>query len=64
MSKALIALGIILIAIGLFYFIELAYNHLNSFEFTNYDYGVLTGKVLIFTAGLLTLYFGIKRKKK
>jgi len=64
MSKLLIALGVILITIAVFYFIQLAYNYLNYFEFTNYDYGVLTGKILIFLIGLLAFYFGIKTKKK
>jgi len=64
MWKFLILTGIILIAIALFYFFQLAYYLSNSFDFTNYGYGILTGKVLILIAGIIFLYLGVKIKKK
>jgi len=64
MWKLLMLFGVILVTIGLFYFLQLAYYLFNSFEFTNYGFGVLSGKILILTIGVIFLYFGIKIKNK
>ena len=63
MWKFLIIAGVFFAAMALFYFLRLAYYLLNSFEFTNYGYGVLTGNVILLIAGVLFVYFGIKMKK-
>ncbi len=64
MWKLLILFGVILVTIALFYFLQLAYYLLNSFEFTNYGFGVLSGNILLLTIGVIFLYFGIKIKNK
>lgn len=64
MKKLLIIAGVILIAVALFYFFRLAYYLLCSFEFTNYGYGILTGKILLLIVGIVFLFSGIKMKKK
>jgi len=64
MRKLLIVAGILLIILALYYFFRLTYYLLNSFEFTNYGYGILIGKILLFIIGVVLLYSGIKMKKK
>lgn len=64
MRKLLIIAGILLITISSFYFLRLVYYLLNSYEFTNYGYGILTGKILILVTGVVFLYLGIRMKKK
>ena len=64
MRKLLTIAGVLLIAIALFYFFRLVYYLLNSFEFTNFGYGILTGKILLLLIGIVVLYLGIKMKKK
>jgi len=63
MKNLLIIIGAILLTIALFYFFRLTYYLINSFEFTNYGYGVLTGKILILIIGVVFMYLGIKMKK-
>ena len=64
MRTLIIIVGVLLIAVALFYFLRLAYYLINSFEFTDYGYGVLTGKILLLIIGVVILYIGIKMKKK
>ncbi len=56
--------GVVLIILALFYLLRLAYYLYHSFEFTDYGYGILSGKLLILASGVLLVYFGIKAKKK
>ena len=63
MWKVLVIAGIFFIALALFYFIKLAYYLINSYEFTDYGYGVLTGKAIFLIIGTLLLWFGFKMKK-
>lgn len=64
MRTLIIIVGVLLIALAFFYFLRLAYYLINSFEFTDYGYGVLTGKILLLIIGVVILYIGIKMKKK
>ncbi len=63
MWKFLILAGVFFTAIPVFYFLRLAYYLLNSFEFTNYGYGILTGNLILLITGVLFLHFGIKLKR-
>ena len=64
MWKLLILTGVVLTGVALFYFLKLAIYLLNSYEFTDYGYGVLTGKIGLLIVGLILLYLGFKMKKK
>ncbi len=63
MWKFLIIAGVIFATMAVFYFLRLAYYLLNSFEFTNYGFGVLTGKIILLITGVVMVYFGIKMNK-
>jgi len=62
-KKILLIIGIILTLISLFYFIKLIYFIMNSYEFTNYGYGILIGKFIILLIGILFIYLGTKKRK-
>ena len=64
MWKLLILTGVLITGVALFYFFKLATYLLNSYEFTDYGYGVLTGKIGLLIVGVTLLYFGFKMKKK
>lgn len=64
MWKLLAMTGVLLIGVALFYFLKLASYLLNSYEFTDYGYGILTGKILILISGIILLYLGFNIKKK
>lgn len=64
MWKLLIILGIFFTAIAIFYFVNFGYYFFNSFEITNYGYGVLTGNLVFLITGGICLYYGFKLKKR
>ena len=64
MRNLMIIGGVFLIILALFYLLRLSYYLYQSFEFTEYGYGILSGKLLILASGVLLVYFGIKAKKK
>lgn len=64
MKYIFIIAGSILVLISLVYFAKLIYYLINDYAFTNYGYGILVGRTILFFAGVLLVYFGIKRKKK
>ena len=63
MKVILIGLGIIFTAISLIYFFRLLFYIAYSYQLTDFGYGVLVGKSIFLIAGILLIYFGIKKKK-
>ena len=63
-ARLLMIAGVLLVTVSFYYLIRLAFLLLSSYEFTDYGYGILTGKILLFVVGVSLLYFGISIKKK
>jgi hypothetical protein len=64
MRTFIIIAGILIITLSSVYFFKLAYLLYNSYEFTDFAYGILAGRIIVLAAGILLLYFGIKMKKR
>jgi hypothetical protein len=64
MKTLLIVVGALLIITSLYYFARLIFLLLNSYEFTDYGFGILAGRFILLALGILLLYLGIKRKSK
>lgn len=64
MKRLLIIVGVFLMAVASYYFLNFAYYFFKSFEITSYGYGVLTGNLILFIAGGTCLYIGFKLKRR
>jgi hypothetical protein len=65
MKTFLIVVGAIIILISLPYFFRIVYLlFYNTYEFTNFGYGILAGRIIMLIAGFLLLYLGVKYKKR
>lgn len=61
MRYVIILFGTYLIINALVYFIKLSELLSNSYEFTNYGFGILAGKLIFLFMGITLMFFGIKR---
>lgn len=61
MRYVIILFGTYLIINALVYFIKLSELLSNSYEFTNYGFGILVGKLIFLFMGITLMFFGIKR---
>ena len=63
MKFILIASGVVLTLISLVYFFRLIFYIGNSYQITDFGYGILVGKTIFMIVGILLIYFGIRKKK-